>query len=94
MNLSRARQIVNAVAAEFSGSRNGRRIDVLREFTRVYDDSLTIVVHTTGRWNVNKLLDRFMEVEDQIEKKFKTSVLIVPAHPEVCDVPKRIGVPR
>lgn len=94
MKLATAKKIVDAVEAEFVSRRNGHQFGVLREYTRVYDGSITIVIDSFGPGSVLKTLDMIQAIEDKIEKQFKTNIFIVPAHPEVCDVPKRIGVPR
>jgi len=94
MNLRKAMKVVDAVEAKLSGGRSGSRMTVLREFTRIYVDSMTIVIDAKHSGGTSKFVDRLIQIEQSIEKEFKIHVLIVPAHPEVCDVPKRIGVPR
>lgn len=94
MTLSKAKKILTAVESELAKASNGHRTHVLREFTRVYEDSMTIVVDPPTGGSASQLVNKLSRIENKIEKEHKVHILIVPAHPEVCDTPKRIGVPR
>ena len=48
MTLTKAKTVVDAVEAKLASLRNGHRVDVLRELTRVYDDSITVVFGNAG----------------------------------------------
>ncbi len=94
MRINEAKKIVDEVEAQIAALDNGFRGRVLREYTRIDEQSVTVVVEPHGPGRAIDMIRAVDKIESRVEKKFKRDVMLVPVNPEVTDIPLRIGVPR